>query len=257
MHKIPTILLISLLASTSSFAQKISNGPSIKTVQIGNKTWMAENYSAKTQLGTKGREVCFSNFPDSLNVFLFEDAKKVCPEGWRLPSDIDWDNLVRLANHERGDNTSITVNQVLMKGTWGIVESENDCAYDQDGNPLFEYESPQWVECQKEMKNLVDGKDLLGFSAIGFMEDHFVLGSECREGCGGPIDAPEVAYFWSSSGKIFRIDMMEQSPSLKKYPNPKKGSDNCYNGYDGYGIRTKFSLNNVGKTVASVRCIKD
>ncbi|MCQ2096732.1 MAG: hypothetical protein MJY87_02170 [Fibrobacter sp.] len=257
MNRLTKFLFLSLLASTSAFSQKIQDGNSIKTVQIGNKTWMAENLSTRAQLGTKGREVCYSSFSDSLNIFLFEDAKTACPEGWRLPSDIDWDNLLRQANHERGDNEHITINQALMKGTWGIVEAETECDYDSDGNPRFQYNSPEWKKCQIQMKNLVEGYDLVGFAARGFSPNSFNLGSECREGCGGPIIDIEVANFWSSSGKIFQINMLEKKPTLKKYPNPRKGSDDCSNGYGGYGVRTKFSLNNVGKTVASVRCIKD
>lgn len=228
------------------------DGKKYKFVKIGNQVWMAENLNYKTKLGEEtGRDVCYSNLHGQ-HAFLYEDALNACPDGWHLPTDEDWVELVDYAQNACGN---IDVTGCLAKGIWGQMESDQ-CSNAVEG----EYGETQYVEdqdCLRRGGYRLEASDRLSFGAVGFMPDDFVLGSECREGCGGPVDSKHIANFWSASKKILTIDMMENLPTLKLHEDPTVGMDDCSDGFGGSSMRTEFSLKNVGKMVASVRCIKD
>jgi uncharacterized protein (TIGR02145 family) len=110
-----TLLFATLLLSCS-------NNQKFKTVTIGDQVWMAENLNvdkfrngdpiphAQTaeewkQAGEKGQPAwCYyDNDPANgkiygklYNWYAVSDWRGLAPEGWRIPSDEDWEKLIKL-----------------------------------------------------------------------------------------------------------------------------------------------------------------
>ena len=226
-----------------------------KFAKIGEQVWMAENLNYKTKLGEgTGRNVCYSSLHGQ-HAFLYEDAVEACPDGWHLPSDGEWYELFDFAKDKCGN---VTVSECLAKGVWGAWESDVCCAENENGECMWNEKGmvPD-NECARRMGIRIVGKNKIGFAAVGFLQEDFVLGSGCREGCGGPSDGKGIANFWSSSRRIVTIDLTESLPLMRQFQDPEYGADDCSDGFGNYSTRTEFSLRNVGKTVASIRCVRD
>jgi len=157
--------------SGSSEADTLSyNGKTYKTVKIGDQRWMSENLNYDT---TDSK--CYNNNEANCEkygrLYNWTAAVSVCPPGWHLPSNKDWDKLYHYVdgNDYNGDD-------------------DND---DDDG--LYLYESPTaggHLKATSGWDNGGNGKDKCGFAALpgGFgssIATFYNLGSR--------------AFWWSSS----------------------------------------------------------
>ncbi|MDR2554120.1 MAG: fibrobacter succinogenes major paralogous domain-containing protein [Fibromonadaceae bacterium] len=111
-----------------------------RIVKIGTQTWMAENLNHNAS-GSK----CYDNKPENCDKYgrLYDwgTAKNVCPNGWHLPSNDEWDVLYHYV-----DGTS---------GTESPYESETAGKYLKSKNDWKDYEGRPG-----------NGEDKFGFSAL-------------------------------------------------------------------------------------------
>lgn len=88
------------------------DGKKYKTVKIGTQTWMAENLAYKATSGCR----VYDNNENNVAIYgyLYDGAtaKKVCPVGWHLPTDVEWKTLIDYLGGE-----SIAGGKMKEKGT--------------------------------------------------------------------------------------------------------------------------------------------
>jgi len=72
------------------------DGKIYKVVKIGTQTWMAENLNYNAD-GSK----CYGNQEKYGRLYNWSTAKTICPKGWHLPSNAEWDVLMSSVGGEK------------------------------------------------------------------------------------------------------------------------------------------------------------
>jgi uncharacterized protein (TIGR02145 family) len=109
--------LITIVLATEAFTQEPGtftdsrNGKTYQTVKIGNQVWMAENLNYPTANGSWCYNNQNSNCVKYGRLYNWQTALKVCPQGWHLPSDTEWQQLIDFA----GNNSAV---KLKAKSGW-------------------------------------------------------------------------------------------------------------------------------------------
>ena len=74
------------------------DGKTYKTIKIGTQVWMAENLAFKTDSGCWSYDNHISNIKKYGYLYSLETAKTICPDGFHLPSDNEWEQLAVFAD---------------------------------------------------------------------------------------------------------------------------------------------------------------
>lgn len=175
------------------------DGNIYKTVDIGDQKWMAENLRVSrfnngdslagylnnsewdsTQIGAYAYwdkdSAMLEAYGMFYNWYAVNDSRNICPSGWHVPSDYEWNQL--------SDYLINNYDVITSKNVGNYLKS---CR--QEGSPLGDscdtQEHPRWTG-----DNTHYGRDVFGFSA---------LPAGKREDYGDYVAVGRGAFFWSAN----------------------------------------------------------
>ena len=152
--------LMVLVFSAHGQAPPTIDGYTYKTVEIGDQEWFAENL--KTTVYANGDEIPYSRTDESwstremgmrcsydhddvmnakygqlYNWYAVDDARGLCPSGWHVPSDEDWQDLEVFLGMSRAD---VSLEGERGSGELGIgTKLKAKSGWENDGNGTDDY----------------------------------------------------------------------------------------------------------------------
>jgi len=109
----------------SSYLTDSRDGKKYRFVKIGTQTWMAENLNYNKS-GSKCYDNKDANCTKYGRLYDWATAKVACPSGWHLPSDAEWNVLMKYVNPSCKDNADCAGAGTKLKATSGWCETCSD-----------------------------------------------------------------------------------------------------------------------------------
>jgi uncharacterized protein (TIGR02145 family) len=106
-------------AQTAGTFTDSRDGKTYKTVKIGKQTWMAENLNYQTD-SASWKMKDSSSYSDKYGMlYTWNDAGKVCPDGWSLPTCMEWDALAKAVGGKNVAGTKLKAKSGWAKNGGG------------------------------------------------------------------------------------------------------------------------------------------
>ncbi len=130
----------------------IRDGKTYRYINIGNQKWMAQNLSIELDDGSGS--FCYKNLTAHCEtygrLYTFETARKACPEGWRLPSSKEWQEM-----------------EVFLGFDTALLEDERFYMEDSTGQKLkAEFDWINRYNISNKTWEKASGTNLSGFNAL-------------------------------------------------------------------------------------------
>jgi len=135
------------LEQISSYFTDPRDGKKYRTVKIGTQTWMAQNLDYAGKNDDVGK--CYNKDPENCKkygtLYTSDEAEKICPSGWHLPSDNEWKTLINFVGGNKIAGKKLKTKMGWHKykckytteektGRGNIIVTEHDeCATDEFG----------------------------------------------------------------------------------------------------------------------------
>ena len=108
---------------SASTLTDLRDGKIYRTVQIGNQVWMAENLDYYTT-----GSYC-NNCAIYGRLYTWELAKKVCPTGWHLPSEVEFETLINAVGGEKVAGKKLKSTSGWKWDEYGDYDGNGDDAF--------------------------------------------------------------------------------------------------------------------------------
>jgi len=114
-------------SNDTSFIDK-RNNKIYKTIKIGDKIWLAENFAYEVNGGCWAYRENENYVATYGYLYDWETAKSVCPSGWHLPTDEEWTSLIERYNGKDNINNIFSALSG-RRNSKGLFDGNGDSGY--------------------------------------------------------------------------------------------------------------------------------